>query len=439
MNEAQAIAQYEAEQKAIAQYEAEKRDEANTVTSKYAGAFERPAAQQNALNFAGGMASGGLDVLQGVGNMIGLVDDDSKAGRKADEAEIFNTDSKSFKGGDFTGETLSLAPAGLISKFPQLAKLGKTGAVMAEGALSGAILADPNERGEGAVLGGLTSAALTKTMGALSRVVKDGLVKQGPSAKRLKELIKKMTGKEPFIPATLAAGAEDGVSKTFSKAGQGVGLIPGVGGRMKDQENRLLRKWYEAVLRQTQAGVGKKGDEIADIFKGNRGDVLRTLDDQNLVRPLNKTQETLYDLAATKHKGRFSPAELEVTAAQAGKADFTGSYQPMREIAMAATDVFGGNLTSQGIAERGIFNVVQDVGGKQASLGPMLSFLGSEGVQKFMLGDNASQQLLKKYMATKSGAVLRELMSRVRNGMAAQAGEGGSEVNTFTEELRNGS
>jgi hypothetical protein len=138
--------------------------------------------------FTRGAGAGAMDVLQGAGNMVGLVDDETIQRRKADQAALM--ESTGGKIGNFVGNTAALLPvtmaagAGLgAGAAPLAAGVGLRAALArsagsgllnmgAQGALAGAINANPNERGKGAALGGAFGAGVGGVLKGGARLYK---------------------------------------------------------------------------------------------------------------------------------------------------------------------------------------------------------------------------------------------------------------------------
>lgn len=114
----------------------------------------------------GGMKSGAMNA----GNMIGLVDDSSIADMDSLHAPLANTGAG--KAGMMIGETALAAPVAAVAASPVGAVVGAAAPRLApmaryltEGALEGAVFSKPNERLQGAAIGGAASGALGGVVG----------------------------------------------------------------------------------------------------------------------------------------------------------------------------------------------------------------------------------------------------------------------------------
>ena len=179
-----------------------------------------------ALTLAG-IGKGGANVYKNVANMLGFdsapsivgehggldlrMTDTSDEGLLAADKEYSGiTDTTAGKVGEFGGEMLALAPlgavgagakvAGAATKLPTAMKiLGSMG----EGALGGAILADPDDRVTGGFMGAGIGGLMTGVGSAGSRLLKDGLAKMKEPATEAIEYVTKQTGKRPSLPLAM--------------------------------------------------------------------------------------------------------------------------------------------------------------------------------------------------------------------------------------------
>jgi hypothetical protein len=132
-----------------------------------------------------GAASGVANVVQNVGNILGLVEDETVRETRSLTQPL--RDTTAGRVGEFGGELLtSIVPAAgvvrgisaaarlapSLSRAPALAKAVAAGAT--EGAVQGAVTAGPDERGEAAYLGALTGGAFP-LVGATYRTARSGV------------------------------------------------------------------------------------------------------------------------------------------------------------------------------------------------------------------------------------------------------------------------
>ena len=201
--------------------------------------------EQDKATFLEGMGAGFMDVGRSVGNMAGLVDDETVMNQREIDKGLGGWG----KAGKIGGEILATAPLGMgvgagvakgaaamgaRSMLPKAAAatLGRgAGRGAVEGATYGAIMADPNERGGGALGGAAFGGALGAAGTALGKTLGKGQVVQ--ITKEAKEL-QKLTG--TFIP--LSQSAETGMTRMIYNAF--LANIPGVGGKVRGQYKAAL-------------------------------------------------------------------------------------------------------------------------------------------------------------------------------------------------------
>ena len=374
-----------------------------------------------------GFISGLMNVGQGAGNMMGLVDDETITERKGLEAPLSDTTAGSI--GQFGGEMAALAPLGAVGTGAKVLGGGQKAlrgtAAALEGAGAGAILANPNERGQGAALGAGTGLILNKAMAGLSRVGKDGLVKVKPSAEKLGGYVEKMTGKRPFTPLAQAADKDK-----LSRAGKFVfsdaaGLLNSARNSFEKQSDDLLTDVYEANIRQAWGGFGKKQADIANKVLRETGDMQLALEagkNAGKKGEYSASQDVLDTAARSSLTGNYSPQQL-LKASKSGVAGDIG-YAPFREVGKDMLDVLGTNLGESSVASRNIFRGFTDTVGDAAAIlpGPG-ALLGSKTWQNMLMGQNPLQRGMREGLDTRSGKVFREGMSGVRRTASGQPAE----------------
>lgn len=142
-----------------------------------------------------------------------------------------------------------------------------------EGATQGAIFADPDEQGQGALIGaglGTTLSALGKGGGRLLR----GLIEKSEAAKALEQLAAQH-GDEIFLPISQAADEKGIISrlgKTFYK--EALPIVPGVKGKLTRQGAEAADKLREIALKealpdggQLPAEAGKKVSQAVSAIQ----------------------------------------------------------------------------------------------------------------------------------------------------------------------------
>ena len=206
--------------------------------------------EQDKATFLEGMGAGFMDIGRSVGNMVGLVDDETVM----DQRKIDEGLGGWGKAGKITGELLATAPLGMgtgaavgrgaaamgarrVLPKALASSLGRgVGRGAVEGATYGAIMADPNERGAGAVGGAAFGGALSGAGRALGKTLgKTQFVGTIPEAKRLSRLMKS-SGEDEFIP--LAQAAKPGMMKNIYEAF--LANMPGVSGKVRGQYQTSL-------------------------------------------------------------------------------------------------------------------------------------------------------------------------------------------------------
>ena len=146
--------------------------------------------EQDKATFVEGIGAGMMDTARSVGNMVGLVDDETVM----DQREIDKGLGGWGKAGKFAGEMLATAPLGMgvgagVAKGATALRAGRmlpkyaantlargAGRGAVEGATYGAVMADPNKRGSGAAGGAAFGGALGATGTALGKVLGKGKI-----------------------------------------------------------------------------------------------------------------------------------------------------------------------------------------------------------------------------------------------------------------------
>lgn len=245
---------------------------------------------------AGNMLVHAINAIHGDdNNLSSLVTGDKrwiKGGAFSDEAvkEQEDTDKDleeahpfAYTGGEIAASLpLTMATGGLSNAARAVPIAGRvlgSGALRAvlEGAGQSAILADPDERGNAALEGGMFGGVLHGTLGALGRTVR-GVLQKSQATQDLEQLAGQ-SGRDLFVPASQAGGDEgDLLSRmTGSVYKHMLPLFPGVSGQLKRQAGKAENTVREMALSEAdpigtiiKPGSGKDATmamgELADAF-----------------------------------------------------------------------------------------------------------------------------------------------------------------------------
>jgi|19_taG_2_1085344.scaffolds.fasta_scaffold00082_15 hypothetical protein len=220
-----------------------------------------PVSDSNMENFFAGLGQGGVDTVKNIGNMAQLdklgadwfSDESINRARERDEALL---DTKAGLLGSVAGSTAVLAPVGGVAAGAAKSALRGSGGLskavqmlagkpgrraLTEGAVGGAIIAGPENRGVGAVAGA-TGSGLLRGGGQLLKKSLTGPVKMSGAGHRMA----RETG--DFVP--IAYGASE---KGFSGAVKNIyrdllSNIWGVGGNMRAQQIGLQNKFNKRLM-----------------------------------------------------------------------------------------------------------------------------------------------------------------------------------------------
>lgn len=396
---------------------------------------------------AAGIGAGMTDVVQGVGNMVGLVDDEDVAAKKAIDANLADTTAGSV--GQMVGEGAALLPlsligggvaaAGAAKLAPQALKYlpralqgavpalaGAGTAATLEGAAGGAILANPNERGSGAAKGAATGLVLNKSLAGLSRLGKDGLAKVTPSSTKLMDMVEGKLGKRPHIP--MGQAVDITADSSSAKAGayaDFASLLPSAKAKMERQANNLADDVYETNLRQVFGG--NKANVAADTFR-NSGDMQIAIDagkraGKAKVKALTPTQEIVQRAALGSKRGKYEPKHLIRAAEKIGMEEGRDiGDSAMRGVANTMDDVMGRSTGTSNVDARDAYRSVTSTLGVMADKIPKLGeFVASERVQRFLMGNTKWQKSFQSAVASGNGQLVRGTMSDIRRAMSVQS------------------
>ena len=282
---------------------------ANSVSDKYQIQSQTDKEAYNPTNdmgsldrFSAGAGRGVTNIGRNIGNIAGMISDEEMAKSKSLDQPLLDTTAG--YAGNLTGEiaaTLPLAaPAGLavkgLSKASKFAGLGskKAGSYLAtpttmavDNALAGAIVADPNERGEGASIGGAIGAALGTTGKVLQKTIGSRWAKKSPEAMRTEKMI------GDSIPLSQSG---TGVAKTIY--GGLVHNMPGSTSAMQKQYKNASSKMREYIAEQAMPpGVGYRdlipegsdAQKTMGILQEQWDDAFNNLSFKDLDMPFNQS------------------------------------------------------------------------------------------------------------------------------------------------------
>lgn len=224
--------------------------------------------------FREGIGRGMVRTAKSVGNILGLVEDDTI--NEMDRLDKPLTDTRAGAAGQFTGEVAMTLPAGgplsggLRAAAARLGARGltRTGAVLAgrvapaaiEGASIGGVLAKPGERLEGMTMG----AGMGGAMGYAGKLLGGAIRAVTPRITDEAARLQKMTG--TFVP--LSQALRPGIGRQFYEAF--LANLPGVGGRIRGQyKNALedLRRFAGEQAHPPRANIViRETDTIRDVF-----------------------------------------------------------------------------------------------------------------------------------------------------------------------------
>jgi len=419
-----------------------------------------------------GMGRGMTDVVQNIGNVLGIVEDETITDRRELDQPLMDTTAG--KVGSVLGETMALAPLGFTGKGAQLLHKGLKGSRFlapiaktlahpisvgaTEGAMAGGIMGGPEKRGTGAMMGAAAGGALTGVGQALGRTFKDGLVKNIKEGDELLDVIKNTTGKKSFIPTGISASSGGGPTSTITKAIESdvLGFLPSAKGQFQSQTAQLTDDIYETFIRKAFTGIRGKGiDDIVKVFR-ETGDVLKALERAKaLGHPMSTpAQKALWKAANnnTIGKGRFLHGEAEKglnvgimrsavndVEKEIGGKILKGSYKELVDTAGEVLQRTGSGSSpyvrnlfyeGQGAATDAIGGVANFVTGGAAHV------LASKPFQNWLMGRNVPQKMVQEAMKKPSGKIAMELLGAFRREMSATGSEPNIQMREQASALR---
>lgn len=204
-----------------------------------------------------GAGQGMTDLVRHAGNLVGLESNADLARAKAIDAPLMNTTPG--KVGNFLGTTVAMAPIG-FGVGAGLGRLGALGARLAanpltagavDGAVQGAVTADPGQRMQGAALGGLLGAALpggAKVIGNMARGVA-----RTPAAQALIDSGVSLTPGQ-MNPTGVANRMEQALEGAF-----------GVGDLVQNARENAMHQYSRAMVERSMAPGAKLPANIHDF------------------------------------------------------------------------------------------------------------------------------------------------------------------------------
>ena len=281
-----------------------------------------------------GVGSGVTNVAQNIGNIFGLVEDETVRETRALTQPLRETTAGRI--GEFGGELVtSLIPAAgaarvitaaskvlpSLSRAPALARSIGVGAT--EGAVQGAVTAGPDDRGEAAYLGAATGGILP-TVGAAYRSARAG-VRPTPAARALTQKgveltpgqmnprgilgqLEEVTEALPLVGPTVRAAREEGWRQTRRLVAENA-APPGFQGVIPDNQNKAvdaLRKGYNEAYKIVE-GIDVTPFGLSTKFKQavrDRSTLVKKDDINSVARFLNN------ELSAIEGRGIIKSEDL---------------------------------------------------------------------------------------------------------------------------------
>ncbi len=208
----------------------------------------------------------GSGMVRGVKGLTNLVLPDSLTPEWASDETLQEMDKRDAQlplAGKMVGNVaatlpLSMATGGVLGAASRVAPAGGALAktlsspwtrTALEGAQQGAIYADPDKQGEGAV-GGAVLGATLRALGQGGKRALTGLVKKSEDALMLEQLAAQH-GEDLFIPISQAASEETRLQSLFKTLyKEGLPIVPGVKGQLDRQSAKGADKLREIALKE---------------------------------------------------------------------------------------------------------------------------------------------------------------------------------------------
>ena len=196
-------------------------------------------------NLQEGIGRGMVNVGRHAGNLAGLVSDEQLAEAKQLDAPLMNTGGGQV--GSMLGETAATAPFAVGASAGMLRAGGKAAQIasnpitrgMFEGALQGGVMADPGQRGEGALFGGAVGGVLPAASAVGGKVVR-GMTRTPEAEALLRQGVDLTPGQmNPH-------GMFNQIEESWQSA-------PIVGPIIKGSRDNAMTDWQRAVIQQGAA------------------------------------------------------------------------------------------------------------------------------------------------------------------------------------------
>lgn len=232
---------------------------AEQVAERHASQEDYSAASESGLeNFRAGIGRGIVNPLRQIGNIAGAISDEDMAQYDAQDKDLLDT--KAGTAGNLVGELAITAPIGMgvgagasraASMAPNVltrALASPAGVAALDNAATGALVAGPGNRMEGAA----TGAAVSGVMSGAGKVLKKTLMEPWVSKLQSAKDLENMTGHN--IP--LSQSAEPGIWKQIYEGV--VANVPGAGGKLRGQYDKALQDFREFVVEEaTPPGMNR--------------------------------------------------------------------------------------------------------------------------------------------------------------------------------------
>lgn len=368
-----------------------------------------------------GFQSGLRNIGRNVGNIAGVVSDDSLSEATRRDAPLGNTGAGA--AGQFAGEMAGLAPLSLgtagirgaagalksAKSFPKALKAargaelaGNTGRgipgvtrAMAEGGAAGAILAGEGDRGEAALDSALMGGALNKTLGSLTRKFGKGF-NSTEAAKKFDDIVSKETGRSTNL--TVAQSASNALVKYPHKSI--LSMFPTARGGSHKMAKKAQEDWTEAVIRRS---FKKEAAEAAAKVYTETGDVVKAFNAGEALMGkspyLGANRRVLRELTQGMRAGEpLTPKRLDAVAKKLFKE--SGESRPFYDLSSVGEEVLGEAIEESTVSGRRAYNklmnaAVTGLGANVAGVVPYAALAaGTRGatsapVQNFMMGRGA--------------------------------------------------
>lgn len=229
--------------------------------------YNPTAGQSGTDNFWSGVGQGMYNVARHAGNLVGVVSDEDIADAKQRDAALLDTTGG--KIGSFVGESAAYAPlgmgvAGAVGRAGQAGArlVGNTiGRGVTEGAAQGALMADPGERGAGAILGGAVGGALPAAFQGYKGITR-GVAPTKEAAYLMSRGVDLSPGQ---MNPNSALGQIEESARALPIVGQ---VVDAARNRGSDQFRRLVAEESLAPGARLRTNSSDPVDLAADVYQG---------------------------------------------------------------------------------------------------------------------------------------------------------------------------